>query len=252
MSIEVLRPNAAGDEENINEESPGGQPHWSLVDEAVSDDDTTNVKTNWTWLRDLYNIPDSGVGAGTITSVKVYANARAGLEPTQGSLKLAVKTGGTAYESSEKTVTTSYALYSNEWTTNPGGGSWTWAQINALQIGISIREGRPSTTVRTFVTQVWVEVDYTPTATSKTSSDSGSGSENVPLQTAALSGSESGQGQEAISSQLVTISAGDAGTSLETGGLLKELTAAELGQGSDLLVAKIESPSKGGGMKIWI
>jgi hypothetical protein len=91
-------------------------------------------------------------------------------------------------------------------------------------------------------------------ATEKTSSDAGSGAEGTPLPGASLAGIESGSGTEAIIARL--LAALDTGygveaASLEGGGLLKELFASELGEGSDGLTAKIEMPIKGGGMKLW-
>ncbi len=231
-----------------------GEEQWEDVDEEVADGDTTYIwNSGKTTYRQGYLALPAHSGVGTINQVTVYMRCAGEVTPSQASLKIGVYTYSTAYWSSELTITNSYTNYPQIWPTNPDTGSaWTWTEIDELEVGITLRGVSPDLFKRTKCTQVRVEVDYTPTATPKTSSDSGSGSENVPLQTAALSGSESGQGQEAISSQLVAISAGDAATSLETGSLLKELTAAELGQGSDSFVSKIESPTKGGGMKLWI
>jgi hypothetical protein len=79
----------------------------------------------------------------------------------------------------------------------------------------------------------------------------GTGLESAPSPTAALAGSESGQGQEAGGSQLMAKISADTGTSVELGALMNELFVTELGQGSDSLSTKIETPTKGGGMKLW-
>jgi hypothetical protein len=83
----------------------------------------------------------------------------------------------------------------------------------------------------------------------KTSSDSGSGAEGTPVPSALLAGSETGSAIEALVARL--LSAFDTGTGIEVSSLLKELFATELGWGSDSLIAKIEMPTKGGGMKLW-
>ena len=97
-----------------------------------------------------------------------------------------------------------------------------------------------------------LHIEYTA-VTEKTSSDTGSGAEGVPLPSAILAGSENGSGIEALVARL--LAAVDTGYGVEVvvevGGLLKNLFAAELGQGSDSLIAKIEMPTKGGGMKLW-
>jgi hypothetical protein len=75
------------------------------------------------------------------------------------------------------------------------------------------------------------------TPEAKTSADAGSGVEGSPLPAATLASSESGSGIEAAN--------------VFDEGLLKDLLASELGQGADCLIAKIEMPTKGGGMKLW-
>ena len=91
------------------------------------------------------------------------------------------------------------------------------------------------------------------TGEAKTSSDTGSGVEGTPAPSASLSGSETGSSIDAIIARL--LASFDAGSGVEASsvesGVLEELFASELGEGLDLLVAKIEMPTKGGGMKLW-
>jgi hypothetical protein len=92
------------------------------------------------------------------------------------------------------------------------------------------------------------------TPVAKTSSDAGSGVEAMPVSGAILAGSETGSGIEAFIARL--LAAADTGYGAEAseiggGGLLKHLFASELGEGADGLTAKIEMPTKGGGMKLW-
>lgn len=271
MAIEILRPNAAGDEENIsNVTGDGVGTHYTTVDEETPDDDTTYVRNkNTAYERDLYNIADNSAGSGTINSVTVYARCK-GTLIEQASLKIAIKSTS-AHESAEKTITTDWANYSEQWATNPDTGSaWTWDEIDGLQIGISIRESSTQDWKYTYCTQVYVEVDYTPAETpksssdagsgvdayvsletpeAKSSSDTGSGVEVTPVQSAVLAGNETGSGIEALIARLLT--GDETGTSIELGALLRAFFASELGRGSDSLTAKIETPIKGGGMKLW-
>jgi len=158
--IETLRPTAAGDETNISSQNPATGAHWDKVDETTSDDDSTYVYTSSSgWEEDLYNIADHSAGSGTITSVKVYMVCRADASPTQTSTYVHIKTGGTEYNGSQETVTTSYATYSYQWNTNPQTlDDWTWDEIDALQIGVGLRQ--PTSGQETRCTQVYVEVSY--------------------------------------------------------------------------------------------
>ncbi len=263
MATETLRPNAYGDETNLDYYD--GSLHdadqdynYLQVDEETPDEGSTRVQSKTSdnnWYRDLYNIENHSVGSGTINKITVYARCRNSQEtPDQASLKIVAKSGSTIDESSEKTIDHAgypYSNYSEEWATNPDTGSaWTWSEIDDLQIGVNMRRSDSSNPYYTACTQVYVEVDYTP-VTEKTSSDAGSGLEGTPMQAAILAGTESGSGIEALFARL--LAAFDIGTGNEAGGLQydRDLLATELGQGSDSLTIKIEMPTKGGGMKLW-
>lgn len=278
MSIETLRPNAAGDETNIWGQYPGEEgEHWDKVDEETQDGNTTFLTTMSTdGERDLYNLANPS-GSGTINWIKVHGIFR--LHATSGTAYLtpAIKMGGTAYEGVEASSDVSWDWIdgSHQWTTNPYTESaWTWDDLTSLQAGIKLRMSSSDKVIR--CTQVYVEVDYTAGATEKTSSDAGSGVdalyslekgevktssdagsgvEGTSVQSAILAGSEAGSGIEALIARLlaaVDTGSGIEASSIEIDGLLKDLFASELGRGSDSLAVKIEMPIKGGGMKLWM
>jgi len=141
------------------EESQGG--HWDKMDDVTSDGDTTYVYTsNSTWQEDLYSIPDHSTGTGSINYVRVYMECRADASPTQTSAYTHIKTNGGEHNGSEETITTNYATYSYQWDDNPQtSASWTWDDIDALQVGVGLRE--PTTGQNTTCTQIYVVVDYT-------------------------------------------------------------------------------------------
>lgn len=77
-----------------------------------------------------------------------------------GYAKAAIKTHGTVYEGSEYSQTgKTFVTKSYEWTTNPATGSaWTWDEIDALQIGVSLKGEQAG--AHGFCTQVYVSVAY--------------------------------------------------------------------------------------------
>lgn len=136
---ETLRPNGAGSETAITTQYPASTEHWDKVDEETPDDGTTYVSAGsaFVWQRDLYALPDH-TGSGTINSVTVYARLKddAGSRSTG---KISIRTNGTTYDTSAYALTTSWANFSNVWTTNPNTSSaWTWDEIDALEAGISL------------------------------------------------------------------------------------------------------------------
>ncbi len=264
MAIEILRPSAAGDECNISNEYGAECPdHYQNVDEASPDDYSTCVSTNQSdYERDLYNIDDSGIGSGVINHITVYCRCIGEVAPNQASLKIAIKSGtgsgapDTVDESDEKTVTDSWASYSEQWATNPATGSaWTWDEIDKLQIGLSIRICKPPSR-ETFCTQVYVEVDYIA-ITEKTSSDLGSGSEakvsGNPL--ASLSQSDTGSGTEGTPAQEATLAGAETGSGTEAilsllGKLVSDAGSGAEGSYRDIIEGAVSSSDTGSGAEV--
>jgi len=100
----TLRPNAAGD---LTQWDPNGATNnWECVDEEEPDFDTTYVE-----------------GGSLIGGAPPFY--------------LMIKIGGKLYYSDNKSLTTSYQSFSYVWEDNPyTQNSWTWNDINNLQIGI--------------------------------------------------------------------------------------------------------------------
>jgi len=140
------------------------------VDDADGhDSDSTYVSTEWWELQeDLYTMADHSTGGGVINYVRVYAVAKAELVfKTNTNLRIHIKTNGVEYNGPLAQTTTSYATYSNQWNNNPETGQpWTWSEIDALQIGVGIRYPKSNNWTR--VTQVYAEVNYTPSPLSGT------------------------------------------------------------------------------------
>ena len=142
--------------------------HWDKVDEAVADDDTTYVKNELTTLayeRDLYNLPASS-GSGTINKITVYFRCKTAANIT-GHMKASIKSGTTVADGAEKTVTSEavWETFSQEWAENPDTETaWAWGDIDALQIGVSLYSIVGKSKSLAYCTQVYVEVDYTPSA----------------------------------------------------------------------------------------
>jgi len=159
MAVETLRPSAAGDETAIAGVS-GAATHWQAVDEASPDDATTYVR-EWgtSYKRDLYNLDDHSVGSGTINSVTIYFRILS--DEKTAYAKPSQKSGATVTDGTEVTQGASWATKSQQYTTNPAtSAAYSWAEIDALQVGVSLKTSVSGWEAR--CTQVYVEVDYTP------------------------------------------------------------------------------------------
>ncbi len=176
MPTETLRPSGVGSETDIALEIPEFDVHWALVDEAGADDFTTRVEEYGTsgFHRDLYALPASA-GAGTINKITVHFRCRA---TTNGGerTKASIKSNSTVTDGDVKdfTDTISWFNFSQEWAVNPADSqAWEWADIDALEAGVSLM-------THTMCTQVYVEVDYSEVLTHTIVATSGNDGAIVP------------------------------------------------------------------------
>lgn len=146
-NVAILRPNGAGDETGISGQHPSSGSHYDKVDEEESDGNDTFLYPGLPgsipgslWERDLFELEDAGLSSA-ILGVKVYFVARRANDGISTvTAKAAIKTHGTVYEGDEKTLTTSWGLFSQTWELNPFTGSaWTPSEIDDLQAGVALK-----------------------------------------------------------------------------------------------------------------
>ncbi|MFH1687609.1 MAG: carboxypeptidase-like regulatory domain-containing protein, partial [bacterium] len=151
----TLRPNGAGVLTNLTLSGCGA--NYQCLQEATSDGDASLViRASSSFATDVYALDDPVGATGTIQSVTVFCQAR--MTQLQGEVQLVVYMSGAEYRGATQNLTTSYATYSETWTTDPSGGQWTWVDITNLQAGI--RLSGQNITFPAYCTQVWVEVVY--------------------------------------------------------------------------------------------
>ena len=166
----TLRPNAVGTTTQLSAQG-SGSANWDRVDEVTADGTTTYVRGNSddNWQVDTYNIPNQ-VLTGTITNVRIYVRAMESVDrpsDTYGRTAIRIGTGSIEY-GAQLGLTTSWADYNTNYATktgNLGSGSWTWTNIDDLQIGVSLQShdsGWSGGWRYAQCTQVWVEITYTP------------------------------------------------------------------------------------------
>lgn len=162
-SSETLRPSGVGYETSI-ESVAGAATHWEAAGDAndasyVYQDDAD------TWQRDSYLLADSteSLHFHNITSVTVYFRISAGGGRTC-SAKPHFRIGSTNYEGSVQTTTSSSWVQKNQnFSTSPATGEpWTWAEVDAMELGISIKSSGLSYEAR--CSDIWILVYY-PTDT---------------------------------------------------------------------------------------
>jgi hypothetical protein len=151
MSILTLRPSGAG---SSTQWLPSKSPNWDCVNETPASD-TDFVASATINHIDYYTFPYHTTESGVINSVTIYIRSASS---QSGNVYISVYTHGVGYFYVQAT-TTQYALKNTVLTTNPNTGlPWTWNEIDYLQVG----EKSASGSYENRVSQVYVEVDYSP------------------------------------------------------------------------------------------
>ncbi|GAJ09213.1 unnamed protein product, partial [marine sediment metagenome] len=138
--------------------------NWQNVAEAIPDEDATynyQPAGGAANIFDLYNL-SAPSGSGTINHVTLYRRCKTLGRLGEAEHRWWLKTHGKIYKSGLLAyISADYTTYSNQFITNPHTGlPWTWAEVNALQVGASLPGSSLSGESR--LTQVYVEIDYTP------------------------------------------------------------------------------------------
>ncbi len=157
----ILRPNGPGDYTNVPAQLPDSGEHWDKVNEETPDDYFTCVFTSFSvglQGKDAYALQDTTT-IGIIDSVAVYFRiAKEFVEIydvyATPYLRLdSTESAGTQVEHN----TVMYYTY-NQTLPRPGGGNWTWQDINELQVAIDLQGYK---VMGCILTQIYVKVHYT-------------------------------------------------------------------------------------------
>ncbi len=150
--VETLYPDGVGSSTNLS--GSGCAANWDCVNETPHDGNGSYVAgSGGSYNSDTYITLDHSTGTGNIDSVKVHMIVNGG---TDYKVKTIIRTNGTDYEGAEINLTliSSYTEYSTLYISNPNTSSpWTWAEIDDIEIGVSIKK-------EALCTQIRLEVYY--------------------------------------------------------------------------------------------
>lgn len=162
MAIEILRPNGPGSETSITAQYPASGAHWDKVNGAAFDDSREIYTQSQTFQRDLYALQNHTEGSGVITSITIFiamrstdAHDNGGIAQTSQKSGSIVSDGAYFYSPGDSF----WHIYSQTFTTNPAtGAAYTWAEIDALEVGVSLKSTLYGFTC--YCGQMYVAVNY--------------------------------------------------------------------------------------------
>lgn len=140
--------------------SSGCADNWQCVAESPSDENSSYVESSdLAYVADLYQLADPANTDCVITAATVCIRARQFVKAAYA--KTIIKTHGSVFDGPEVTLVDDFGNYTKRWTNNPATGlPWTWAEIEDLEIGMSLRATKSTHPPR--CTQVWVVIERMP------------------------------------------------------------------------------------------
>lgn len=174
MAVEILRPNGIGNEASL---TPSPEvDNYLNVDEETKDDDTTYNYSTGTLeeIADSLALPSSSINNGVINKVTVKAYLKSTTTNDMFYLGLShiVLGGGADGDAFSLLQGGIYELASVEFTQITVDGTpraWEWSDFSDLEVYIITAPNSEDNTLS--VTQIWIEIDYTPTPLLETLTD---------------------------------------------------------------------------------
>ena len=142
---------------------PATDANWECVDEVIPNDATDNVRSASESVPvteiDSYTTENHTTEVGAITKVVMYFRGRSTTWPGINHMAPMIRLSGTdEFGTYVELPQTPWTTYAEDFATKPGGGPWTWADIDNMEIGI--RSYKNYTYTMLFCTQVYAIVHY--------------------------------------------------------------------------------------------
>jgi len=137
LRFEFISPNGAGNY-SVWDPFPGtGEANWQDVDERPNDGDTTYVEAQVLNERDSYAMTTYTMAAGwAIQAVLPTAIAKKTDAVVDTELALMTRQGGVDDDGVDQDLPSSYGLLWDRFTTDPGGGAWSQADLDSVECGV--------------------------------------------------------------------------------------------------------------------
>jgi hypothetical protein len=134
VRVECLLPNGAGSNTDF---SPTAGSNYQCVDENPANDDTDYVFSSTVGHKDTYNFGSLSSSLGSVLAVAVNTVDRKDDAGSRTNSHL-IYSGSTVVSGAVYSPTTSYVNHQTVFPTNPGGTTWTIADVNGVEGGHKI------------------------------------------------------------------------------------------------------------------
>lgn len=133
--VDALFPSGAG---NYTQLTPSAGSNYAAVDEKAQNGDTDYVESGTVSQKDSYAYGDLATSTGSVFGVQLVPFARKTDAGTRSIKGLARLSSTDVLDSTDKTLSSSYAYYPDVRETKPGGGSWAISDVNSAEFGVQV------------------------------------------------------------------------------------------------------------------
>jgi hypothetical protein len=134
--VEWRKPTGNGNSSQLVGSDGNSTDNYLLVDETPANDDTDYVGSATAGDKDTYAMEDLVTTSGTVHGMVIKATARKD-DAGARSLATVARHSGTEADGTTTALSTSYQTIMQP-QTRPGGGSWSIADVNAVEIGSKV------------------------------------------------------------------------------------------------------------------
>lgn len=136
VRVEALFPNGNGNTSNLVGSDGNSTDNYLLVDETAPNT-TDYVESSTVSDKDTYAYTNLTPTSGTVKGVQILSYARKTDAGTR-SIATIARHSGTEVDSSNFTLSTSYAYFRDIRETKPGGGAWSISDVNGAEFGVKV------------------------------------------------------------------------------------------------------------------
>ena len=137
----LITPNADGNYSQYTGSDGDQVNNYLMVDEIPPDDDTTYVSDDTDQNRDSYNMTTYSIPVGSsVASLIPIAKARKESVSSDYGMSLFTRLSSTNADGTKQTLGTGWGWIFERQTTDPGGGAWSQADIDGVEVGIIVEQ----------------------------------------------------------------------------------------------------------------
>lgn len=137
VRVQARLPNGNGNSSQLAGSDGNSVDNYLLVDESTPNGDTDYVQSGTVGQKDTYTYQDVTPASGTVFGVQILPSAKR-TDTGARSIASVVRLAGTEADGPNKALAGTYSYLPDIRETKPGGGAFSIADVNAMEVGAKV------------------------------------------------------------------------------------------------------------------